>query len=81
MYVDDIQWTFNHTTGLYEIFLYNQTGQSARVVTLEMHPMQLHMLAVRLGQSVERDFPLANPPGMGKTDDQSTASGTMEKKS
>jgi len=41
----------------YELYFYNQTGDSARVFTLEMTPMALHGLCYRIMQSIERKFP------------------------
>ena len=61
MYADDIQWALNQSRMEYEIFMYNLTGNSGRVVTIEMAPMALHNLCIRMIQTIERDFPPVKP--------------------
>jgi hypothetical protein len=57
MRIDDIQWAYNNTTNLYEMYLYEVSGRTHRVITLEMPPMQVLNLGRRFMEVVAHDFP------------------------
>lgn len=83
MRIDDITWALNRSTGNYEIYAYGSETGLERVITLEIGPMQLHSLAVKLAQTVERDFPPRNPVldiTSGENDEESGTDNELSKR-
>lgn len=68
MWIDDVQWQFNKTSGLYELYCYGQHAQ--RVFTLEITPNLLLQVIHRLNDRIHHDFPPTNPPEMRNTGEQ-----------